>query len=174
MIIRCGRVAGGAPEAGPVCRGRRAGCCCGLTIIELVMVLAIISTLAAIGIPLYADVTERARVIKAVSDIRILEGEIAVFEATYERLPTDLAEIGRDTLRDPWGTPYQYLNFATLDNNGKGKMRKDRFLVPLNSTYDLYANGKDGDTQPPLTAMVSHDDVVRANDGGFLGLASDY
>ena len=153
---------------------RRVGDCRGFTLIELVMVMAIISTLAAIGIPLYNDVTERARVIKAVADIRILEGEIAVFEATYERLPTDLAEIGRGILLDPWGTPYQYLNFSTLGNNAQGQMRKDQFLVPLNSTYDLYANGKDGDTQPPLTAMVSHDDVVRANDGGFLGLASDY
>lgn len=27
---------------------------------------------------------------------------------------------------------------------------------------------------PPLTAPQSQDDVVRANNGGFVGLASDY
>jgi general secretion pathway protein G len=149
-------------------------CCCGLTLIELVIAMAILATLAAIAIPLYVDFTERARVIKAVADIRILEGEIAAFETATGRLPTSLDEIARGTLLDPWGTSYQYLSFATLGRHGRGQMRKDRFLVPLNSTYDLYANGKDGRTQPPLTAPVSWDDVVRANDGGYLGLASNY
>jgi general secretion pathway protein G len=27
---------------------------------------------------------------------------------------------------------------------------------------------------PPLTAKVSRDDIVRANDGAFVGLASEY
>ncbi|HSF04629.1 MAG TPA: prepilin-type cleavage/methylation domain-containing protein, partial [Methylomirabilota bacterium] len=90
------------------------------------------------------------------------------------RLPTDLVEIGQGSLRDPWGRPYVYLNFAAAGPNAKSQMRKDRFLVPLNSTYDLYSTGKDGKTQPALTAKVSWDDVVRANDGGYVGLASSY
>ena len=39
---------------------------------------------------------------------------------------------------------------------------------------DLYSMGKDEQTVPPLTASVSKDDVIWANDGGFIGLASDY
>jgi general secretion pathway protein G len=46
--------------------------------------------------------------------------------------------------------------------------------VPINTTYDLYSKGKDGDSSPPLTARASQDDVVRANDGGFIGLGSRY
>ena len=53
-------------------------------------------------------------------------------------------------------------------------MRKDRSLVPLNSTYDLYSMGKDGQSQPPLTAKASRDDIIRANDGSFYGIAEDY
>ncbi|MFQ5988854.1 MAG: hypothetical protein ACE5K9_02950 [Candidatus Methylomirabilales bacterium] len=53
-------------------------------------------------------------------------------------------------------------------------MRKDQFLVPLNSDYDLYSKGKDGQSQPPLTAQARRDDIVRANDGGFVGLAPEY
>ena len=34
--------------------------------------------------------------------------------------------------------------------------------------------GKDGQSAPPLTAAKSRDDVIIANDGGFIGLASDY
>jgi general secretion pathway protein G len=55
-----------------------------------------------------------------------------------------------------------------------GIARKDRFLVPINSTYDLYSVGADGKSTGPLTASISHDDVIRANDGGYVGLASGY
>jgi general secretion pathway protein G len=145
-----------------------------VTVVELLLGMAILSILAAIAIPAYSDVTERARIVKAIADIRALEGEIAVFETNTGRLPATLDEIGRANLLDPWGNPYEYLNFALAGPGGKGEMRKDRFLVPLNSTYDLYAKGKDGLTRPPLTAAVSWDDVVRANDGGYVGLASSY
>jgi general secretion pathway protein G len=29
-------------------------------------------------------------------------------------------------------------------------------------------------SQPPLTAAASQDDIIRANNGGFVGRASDY
>ena len=45
---------------------------------------------------------------------------------------------------------------------------------PVNSDYDLYSKGKDGKSQTPFTAKASQDDIVRANDGSFLGLVSDY
>ncbi len=53
-------------------------------------------------------------------------------------------------------------------------MRKDRFLVPLNSDFDLYSKGPDRKSVPPLTAEASRDDIIRANDGGYIGLASEY
>jgi general secretion pathway protein G len=143
----------------------------GLTLVELMIVLAIIATLAAIAAPLYADVTERARVARAIAEIRTLDSEIAVFEGVHGRLPTSLAEIGRGTLKDPWGNSYQYLEFGT---GPSGQVRKDLSLHPLNSTYDLYSMGKDGKSQPPLTAKASRDDIIRANDGGYIGLASGY
>ena len=52
--------------------------------------------------------------------------------------------------------------------------RKDRFLHPINSDYDLYSMGKDGESMEPLTAQKSHDDVIRANDGSFVGLAVEF
>ncbi len=52
--------------------------------------------------------------------------------------------------------------------------RKDRFLVPINSDYDLYSKGKDGESKAPLSPKVSHDDIIRANDGAFVGLASEF
>jgi len=34
--------------------------------------------------------------------------------------------------------------------------------------------GKDGQSMEPLTAQKSHDDVIRANDGSFVGLAVEF
>ena len=53
-------------------------------------------------------------------------------------------------------------------------MRKDRFLNPLNSEFDLYSVGPDGKTETPLTAKASYDDIIRAVDGKYMGLASDF
>jgi general secretion pathway protein G len=143
----------------------------GLTIIELVIILAVIATLATIALFLYGDVTEQARVARAMADISIIAGEIDTFETMNERLPANLAEIGRASLRDPWGNVYVYLNFTTTP---AGQWRKDHALVPLNSTFDLYSMGKDGQSTPALTAANSRDDIVRASDGNFIGLASSY
>ena len=127
----------------------------GLTLIELLII-----------------VTDGAQRAKAIADITILDAEIGMFEFTNGRLPIDLAEIGRAALKDPWDNPYEYLNFAA--DPGNGKVRKDHSLHPLNSTYDLYSKGKDGDSASPLTAQTSQDDIIRANDGGYIGLASGY
>ena len=91
-------------------------------------------------------------------------------------LPDSLDDIGWGNRLDPWGSPYQYLKFKR-NKQGKvipGQARKDRFLVPLNSAYDLYSMGADGDSKGPLTAKASRDDVLRAGDGAFVGLASDF
>ena len=34
--------------------------------------------------------------------------------------------------------------------------------------------GKDGSSVAALTAKASRDDIIRANDGGFIGLASRF
>ena len=73
---------------------------------------------------------------------------------------------------DPWGNAYVYQSFTGL--KGKGKMRKDKSLNPLNTQYDLYSLGRDGDSRLPLAPKVSHDDVILAFDGAFIGLASDF
>lgn len=65
--------------------------------------------------------------------------------------------------------------YAANSGNGPPAMpRMDRFLHPINSDYDLYSMGKDGQTVLPLTARQSHDDVIRANDGSFVGLAVEF
>ena len=50
----------------------------------------------------------------------------------------------------------------------------DKFLVPLNSDYDLYSIGADGESKKTLSAPASYDDVIRALDGAYVGLASEF
>lgn len=146
----------------------------GFTLIEVMIVVAIIGTLASIAIPSFLHVSLRAKVVRAISDIQAIEADVDAFEMENGRVPNDLTEINRQNLKDPWGNPYQYLSFAAVGPSWKGSARKDHSLVPLNSTYDLYSMGPDGDSKGPLTAKASRDDIVRANDGGFVGPASEF
>ena len=144
----------------------------GFTLLELMLALVVVGTLVTLASSSYSSYMEKARVTAAESDISRIEGRIATYEVINNQLPASLAQIGVGALLDPWGHPYHYLDFTGL--RGTGSMRKDRNLVPINSDYDLYSSGEDGATVPPLTAQPSHDDVVRANNGGFIGLATDY
>ena len=158
-------------EAEPAAYTKRTGQH-GFTLIELLITIAIIFTLAAIAIPNLLAAVNQARIAKAVGDIRAIGDELEAYNLTNYQYPNTLADIGRDTFPDPWGNAYQYLNFA--NTKGKGAMRKDRFLVPINTYFDLYSMGQDGKSVPPLTAKASKDDIIWANDGDFIGLASQY
>lgn len=146
---------------------------CGFTLVELLLALVIVGILVTITANTYSEYMDRSKIVQAKSDIRLIESVIEIFYTANVKYPESLSELtGRIPLLDPWGNPYQYLNITTT--KGKGKLRKDHNLVPLNTDYDLYSMGKDGNSVSPLTAKASRDDIVRANNGGFVGLASEY
>jgi general secretion pathway protein G len=145
----------------------------GFTLLDLTFAIACAAVLVGIAVPSYMRYVARARTAAAVADI----GKIHLAVDSYrisnnDAPPPDLASIGMAAMLDPWGRPYVYLSFNGL--KGKGAMRKDKNLVPINTEYDLYSVGPDGASVPPLTAKPSRDDIVMANDGGFIGPASDY
>ncbi len=145
----------------------------GLTLVELMIVIALISIISAVAIPSYMSYIEEAQINKTIKQINVMELIIESHAFANDGVfPATLAEVGLDGERDIWGNPFGYLNIATT--NGNGQARKDRNLVPINSDYDLYSSGPDGRSAGPLTAQQSQDDIVRANNGGFVGVAEDY
>ena len=141
------------------------------TLIEVLIGIAILAVLASIVIPIYTQYKVKLDTAIAVTDIINIQVAIESYEQANDVYPSSLTDVNMNLLLDPWGTPYEYLN---LDGVPIGQMRKDQALVPINSDYDLYSKGPDGLSVKPLTAADSRDDIVRGNDGSFIGVAEDY
>ncbi len=143
----------------------------GFTLIEIMMMLAVLGVLMGIAIPLYQNYRDRVRSRMAVQEVSAMAGVIQRFELDRRVLPASLDQAGLGGKLDPWGRPYVYYN---VEANGRGGARKDRRLNPLNTDFDLYSLGRDGKTKPQVTQSDSLDDVIRASNGRYVGLAADF
>lgn len=159
------------------------------TLVELVLVVALIGVLASIGVSEYQKFIERARVASAIAEMQGIARVLDLLRVDGALLPPTLADLDSPSV-DPWGRPYEYLKIegtlapglsgvgSTLPHVGAGggeaRPRMDQFLVPINTDYDLYSRGADGETVKQLDRMVSRDDVIRAMNGGYFGLARDF
>jgi general secretion pathway protein G len=156
-------------------RQRRTWISRAITLVELVIVMAMVGILAAIGVPAYNNYIEKVKISQAIEDIRFIEAALKLFLTEHKVLPDTLNQVPLTQRLDPWHNPYQYLRIEGKDKDEiKGKWRKDHFNVPVNSDFDLYSMGKDGESKSPFTAKASRDDIVRASDGAYVGLVSEY
>jgi len=100
----------------------------GFTLIEVMVVVVILSILAAVVVPRIMDNPDKARVVKAKQDIRVIKNQLDLYRLHNFRYPT--TEQGLEALvqkpaeathwqeggyldklpNDPWGKPYQYLS----------------------------------------------------------------
>jgi general secretion pathway protein G len=145
----------------------------GFGLLELMIVLVIAGLLASIAVPAYDQFADRAKVAKAIGDIGTISIEIGKFQLKNNNaLPNSLAELPVAVPLDPWGQPYAYLNIAA--GAPIGALRKDKNLNPLNTDFDLYSTGDDGESTGALSAKASRDDIIRANNGAYIGLGEDY
>lgn len=144
----------------------------GFTLLELLMALGVAGVLAVLATGAYGQIIDGTRAKAAMGDIATVEIQILRYRAQHNRLPDSLADIGQGALLDPWDRPYHYTKLEGV--KGKGSARKDRKLNPLNSDYDLFSAGKNGVFKTQVSNKDSLDDIIRAHDGAYVGLAADF
>jgi general secretion pathway protein G len=156
-------------------------CSRGFTLAEVTISVMVATLLLSLMIPAALRMIDKAKNDKALTDLEQIQARIATFYRANYRYPLSLMEIYVSAPIDPWGNPYQYLNIADTPDHGegeggkyKGQARKYKNQTLINMDYDLYSMGADGKSAPPLTATPSHDDIIRAKNGRFLGSASEY
>lgn len=268
----------GSAESHPQPLSKRQRAAHGFTLLELMIVMAILSIIASMGVPQYLSALRIARIGKARHELVTIANAIAAYQGSNGgHLPLTLYQVGFGGRLDPWGLPYCYLNYG--DGTGDGlewaikaglvdpsavvkvamgaaargapgprlagfqlpflapqspggpvpqepgrgpvdlvpadridvtkivssvvrpiapdevvgltgslvsgatifttvpidsTRRRDRYLFPLNTDYDLFSLGPNGLTSVSLGEGLSQDDVIRANNGGFFGTASEY
>jgi type IV pilus assembly protein PilA len=69
----------------------------GFTLIELMIVIAIVGILAAIALPAYQDYTVRAKISEGMVNLAEAKTTIAEFYSANNRMPTDAANAGINT-----------------------------------------------------------------------------
>ncbi len=117
----------------------------GFTLIELMLVVIIISVLAAMVMPRFVGRSEQARVAAAKADVNAnIALALDMFEMDINRYPTTDEGLGalrsnpaslsnwkgpylKKEPKDPWGKPYSY-----------------KFPGTHNNDYDLYSAGPNG------------------------------
>ena len=127
-------------------RCRPGGLARAFTLIELLLVLVILATLAALVVPKFTRRSEQAKVTGARADIANIEVVLDAFEVDCGRYPTTQEGLGallneptglagwqgpylkRGMPKDPWGNPYVYRSPGQHNTNG----------------CDLYSMGPDG------------------------------
>jgi len=123
----------------------------GFTLIELVVVIAILGILAGLAIPRFLDATATARGARIVADMRTIDSAIVIYNAKSGKLPDAMAaaSTGPDQLlkASTDGTTYQLLaawpvpptGSATVTlNNGTTKSG----TVTSGTYYGINASGR--------------------------------
>lgn len=91
----------------------------GFTIMELLVVIVIIGVLAAIGVPAYNNLTERARTTACNANKRTLEAAAGMYYADTGNYPADKS--APESWLDPNSKPYidNAASFECPKDNGK-------------------------------------------------------
>ena len=142
----------------------------GFTLVELIVVCAVLGTLVAMAMPAFNSYIESAKNTACASDIRTIEKAVTAWLLENNRsVPeANLSDMGITNLLDPWKRNYVY-TVHTVPEDDPAALKDVTAVKDLNTDYDLYSMGKDGasDLDPGVTTV---DDVVRSSDGNFVGV----
>jgi general secretion pathway protein G len=146
----------------------------GITLIELSIALLVAVLVVGTAVPGYLYLVDKSRTKRTIEEVTDIQRQVNRFKRKNNRYPDTLAEIYPALPQDPWGNAYQYLNIANSPNPGSLNRRMDNNMKPLNVDYDLYSPGGDTVSLSPIGASESRDDIIRADNGDFVGITRDY
>jgi general secretion pathway protein G len=143
----------------------------GWTLLEMAIVAGLLGVLLALALPAYQRHRNKVLSGHAAQEIAMMSAAIEAWRLDNRAWPPSLASVNFANRADPWGRPYVYYN---VDARGRGHARKDRALNPVNTDFDLYSRGPDGLTHNQISHRNSEDDILRAGNGRFVGIARDF
>lgn len=113
------------------------------------------------AIPAYNEYINKSKNAAAIGDIRTLSTEISAYYMDSGSNPDTLSTINRVGFLDPWKKEYIYNKIPVL---------MDILDLPLNTDFDIYSKGSDGNSEAFGGDPSNDNDIVRANDGTYVGL----
>ena len=105
----------------------------GFTLIELMIVIAILGILLAIAIPAYQDYTVRAKVSECVNAAAPLKLGVSEFVVSNSRFPSALASVGNTFTTQYCDTQTYATGVITLPINQTGVGAKDDVTISLSA-----------------------------------------
>ena len=106
----------------------------GFTLIELMIVIAIIGILAAIAIPAYTDYTARAKITEAVTALASAKTSVSEYYTSMGKMPADAAEAGITT--DPAGSYVAEVTYSPADGTDPQVATVTAKIQNVNGTAD--------------------------------------
>ncbi|WP_319371060.1 prepilin-type N-terminal cleavage/methylation domain-containing protein [uncultured Ilyobacter sp.] len=131
----------------------------GFTLIELMVVIAIIGLLAAIALPKFSDVTSQAKVANVQGNLSSLRTSISMFYAKTETYPDFITDNAYGTLASIEGT----------DSNGDTVDFTEFYnktILPDTPAFNAAADGTKVDATNVTTA-------IGTDDGGWVYTVTD-
>lgn len=82
--------------------------CRGMTLVELIVVVAILGVLATMAVPTFNEYIKTAQNGACASDLRTIDKAVTAYYIDRNVLPEHLSDVGMDNQLDPWKRPYIY------------------------------------------------------------------